>query len=86
MKKYFGNISLDGIKQTKVELPSKFTEHEKYGNQLSVDATMFDDGGISISIWNKDTEQRIQIGNLRVSKYQIGDVQEAEAKGADLPF
>ena len=68
-KKYFGNLSLDGIKKAVLELPGKVDNNEKYGKQLKVQAAMWEDGGISISLWDNENKVSIPLGNLRVSQF-----------------
>lgn len=78
-QKYFGSLSLDGVKKAVVEVPSKVGEY-KGEKQLKVSAAMFDDGGIAISIWDNEKKEAIKIGNLRVSTLDNA----APSGGADL--
>ena len=85
--KYFGNLSLDGIKKAVTEIPGKRDEYN--GEQrLKISAAAWDDGGISIDIYNSETKETIKLGNLRISQFS----DEAPAKAVeqapteDLPF
>ena len=90
VKKYFGSLSLDGVKKAVVEVPSKVDNSEKYGKQLKVSAAMWEDGGISISLWDAETKTEIKLGNLRVSQFdaapQAAATNNLEPKQDDLPF
>ena len=70
MKKYWGSLNLDEIGKAVKAVPDKYKDTEKYGKQLTVDATIWDDGNISISVYNKETKERYKVGNLRVSSFQ----------------
>ena len=65
-EKFFGNISIDEVGKAK----SLFTDHDKYGKQLKIQATQWEDGGISITAYNKETKESFKIGNLRVSQFK----------------
>ena len=83
----FGSISIDGIKEAKSRVPAKFQSHEKYGNQLKVSAVEFEDGNISLSIWDADKKEAIKLGTLMTST--LDDAPKAEPKAVkedDLPF
>ncbi len=81
--KYFGNLSLDGIKKAVVEIPAKKTEY-KGEQQLKVNAAMWDDGNISLSIWNAEKKEEIKLGNLRVSTLDNAQSTAATLGSADL--
>ena len=89
VKKLFGNLSLDGIKKAVVGLPNKVDEY-KGEKQLKVQAAEWDDGGISISIWDAENKVSIKLGNLRVSTLDNNNSFTAPAAGTktndDLPF
>lgn len=89
-EKYYGSISLDGIKKAVLSLPDKVKENEKYGKQLYITAAKWDDGGISMEIWSKETGS-IKLGNLRVSTFDNAASTSApadsfKAQDDDLPF
>ena len=93
MTRYWGSLSLDEIGKAVKTVPGKYKVSDEYGKQLVIDATMFDDGGIALSVYNKETQERIKIGSLRISQYQQeGATQAAPAPAApksnepDLPF
>ena len=92
VKKFFGNLSLDGIKKAVVEVPNKVDNHEKYGKQIKVSAAQWEDGGISISIWNGEKKEEIKLGNLRVSQFDDAPktnnsfAAPAASNEPDLPF
>lgn len=83
IKKYFGNINLGGLKKAVSEIPAKVDDY-KGEKQLKVSAAMWEDGGISIDIWNGDTKESIKLGNLRVSSFDDDGASAAPAE--DLPF
>jgi len=90
-KKFFGNLNLDGIKKAVVDIPSKVDDY-KGQKQLKVSASQWDDDGISIEVWTKETGA-IKLGNLRVSNFDSNgqkvtqaQVEEFKAQDDDLPF
>ena len=88
-KKFFGSLSLDGIKQAVLEVPAKVDNSEKYGKQLKVSAAQWDDGGISINLWDADNKREIKLGNLRVSQFDAAPQQQqsiSTPQEGDLPF
>ena len=86
VKKLFGSLSLDGIKKAVETVPTKIGEY-KGEKQLKVNAAEWDDGGISISIWDAEKKESIRIGNLRISTLDGSPAAKAENSAADdLPF
>lgn len=82
--KLFGSLNLSNIKKAATEVPSKVGEY-KGDKQLKVTAAIWEDGGVSIEVWNGDAKESIKIGNLRLSTFD--DAPKAESNsGADLPF
>lgn len=93
MSNYWGSVNLDKIKEAVEKVPAKFKNDEKYGRQLMIDAKQWDDGNFSLSVYNKDTKERIVIGSLRLSQFQNDGAAPSkpaaeafEAKEDDLPF
>ena len=90
-QKFYGSLSLDGVKKAVTSLPDKVKDNEKYGKQLYVSAAQWDDDGISIEVWSKETGS-IKLGNLRVSTFDNAaapskaQVNEFKAQDDDLPF
>ncbi len=87
--KYFGSLDLAGIKKAVLEVPSKVGEY-KGAKQLKVSASMWEDGGISIDLWDAEKKEAIKLGNLRVSTLdgnvpQVATAAETAAND-DLPF
>lgn len=91
-KKYWTSISIDGIKQALKEMPAKVRTSDKYGQQLSADVKFWEDGSASITVWNAETQQRINIGKIMISKHQDGapaqqlDPPATDTAGFDSPF
>ena len=90
-QKFFGNLNLDGVKEAVTKLTDKVSEYNGQ-KQLKISAAQWDDDGISIEVWSKETGS-IKIGNLRVSQFKDGDngapkqsVNEFKAQDDDLPF
>ena len=91
VKKLFGSVSLDGIKKAVVSIPGKVQESEKYGKQLQVQGAEWEDGAISISIYNGETKESINIGRLMLSKFTDdnqggGGAPSPADTSDDLPF
>ena len=83
--KFFGNLLTNGLKEAfKVE--SAKTEYNGEP-QLKISAAQWEDGGISIDVWDADNKKSIKIGRLLVSKL---DGQSAPAAPSpadnDMPF
>ncbi len=87
VKKLFGSLSLDGIKKAVTEVPSKVGEY-KGEKQLKVSAAEWEDGGISLTIWDAEKKESIRIGNLRISTLDDAPApkQNLEPQEGDLPF
>lgn len=84
--KFFGSLKLAELGQA-VKEGSKVTEHEKYGKQLKITAAQWEDGGITINIYNSDTKENLVIGNLRVSQFTDEAPKQAPKEvEEDLPF
>ena len=85
-QKYFGSLSLDGIKKAVVEIPNKVGEY-KGEKQLKVNAAMWDDGNISLSIWDAEKKEEIKLGNLRVSTLEEASAPKSiPQSNTDMPF
>ena len=87
-QKYFGSLNLDGIKKAVLEVPSKVGEY-KDQKQLKVTAAMWEDGGISLEVWNGEKKESIKLGNLRISTLDGAAPQksvETTPQAGDLPF
>ena len=90
-QKFFGNLNLDGIKTAVTTAPSKVGEYNGQ-KQLKISAAQWDDDGISIEVWTKETGS-IKLGNLRVSNFDSNGggaaaptVADLKADTNDLPF
>ena len=89
-QKFFGNLNLDGVKKAVTEASSKVGEYNGQ-KQLKISAAQWDDDGISIEVWTKETGS-IKIGNLRVSSFNDNNaasqatVADLKADETDLPF
>ena len=64
---YWASISIDGIKQSMTQLPSKVKTSETYGKQLMVNVKMWDDGTASLSCWDAEKKERINVGKIMIS-------------------
>ena len=86
VKKFFGNLNVDGITEVKHLIEA----HEKYGKQLKITAAQWEDGGISIDVWDKEAKKATKVGTLRVSTFDAAPQQQsvtsAPAGEPDLPF
>jgi len=69
MKKYFGSVNLDKIKDALEAVPYNRVNNG-YGDELKADAVIFDDGNVGLSVYNKETGKRIYIGKFMPSKFQ----------------
>ena len=89
MSNYWGSINLDKIKEAIDKVPAKLKDDPKYGKQLYIDAKQWDDGNFSLSVYNKDTKERVNLGSLRVSQFNNDSKPAAPAASEatnDLPF
>ena len=84
--KYFGNLNLTGIKKAVADLPGKLDEYNG-DKQLKINAAIWEDGNISLDIYNSETKESIKLGNLRVSSFNDENSASNEvAPTGDLPF
>ena len=88
-QKYFGNFLIDNIGKAVKQIPNKLGEY-KGERQLKVNAAMWDDGNISLSIWDAEKKEEIKLGNLRVSTLDGASAPSSASAPAagesDLPF
>ena len=70
VRKWSFPLSIDKIKQAMKEQPKKVTDSEKYGKTLWVDGAEFEDGGVSLSVYNSETKDRIRISNGKLEEGQ----------------
>lgn len=66
--KFYGSISLDGIKQAVTQVPAKVTSHEKYGKEVKITAAQWDDDAISLQVYDAESKTAINIGRIMISK------------------
>tara|TARA_R100000935_G_C2775420_1_gene139449 strand:+ start:400 stop:687 length:288 start_codon:yes stop_codon:yes gene_type:complete len=91
-QKYFGNLQLDNLGKAVRTVPGKVEKTDKYGHQIKVKAAMWEDGGITIDIWDAENKVSHKLGKLMLdTEYAApkNEPQEAPetAKGEnDLPF
>ena len=90
-QKFFGNLNLDGVKEAVTKLSDKVSDYNGQ-KQLKISAAQWDDDGISIEVWSKETGS-IKLGNLRVSQFKDNGAPAApvsndafKAQDDDLPF
>lgn len=72
-EKYFGNLQIDALNKAMDNIPAKLTNHEKYGKQFKVQAAQWDDGKITLSVWNSETKETFKLGSLILSQFQPED-------------
>lgn len=85
-KKYFGEVNLDNIGKAVKEHPHKMKD-AGYGKELKVEAALWDDGSISIEVYENGT--RYKVGRLMPSKFQPGSENNSfnnYKESSDLPF
>ena len=81
--RYYGEIMLNKIKEAIKLKPDALGEY-KGEPELKVDAKMWDDKSVSISVY-KDGE-RVTIGRLKLSKFNDIDNLNQATNPVDLPF
>ena len=67
-QKFFGNLQLDNLGKAVKTIPTKVEKSDKYGHQIKVKAAMWEDGGITIDIWdpeNKVAHKPVSYTHLR---------------------
>ena len=69
MKKLFGELNLSTIKQAFTSIPAKKKEYNGE-NYLKVEAKQWDNGDVSLYIWDAVAQQEVKLGRLIISKYQ----------------
>ena len=94
-QKYFGNLQLDNLGKAVKTIPSKVEKTDKYGHQIKVKATMWEDGGITIDIWDAENNVANKLGKLIPDKefvkptpktFNGEDLIKREIEDTDLPF
>jgi|TARA_A100000172_G_scaffold63450_1_gene42846 hypothetical protein len=94
-QKYFGNLQLDNLGKAVKTIPSKVEKTDKYGHQIKVKATMWEDGGITIDIWDAENKVAHKLGKLMLDKefvkpspktFNGEDLIKREIEDTDLPF
>ena len=95
IKKYFGTIQLDNLGKAVRTIPAKVDKTEKYGHQIKVKAATWEDGGITIDIWDAENKVAHKLGKLMVDKEFVkptskimngADLIKREIEDPDLPF
>ena len=85
-QKFFGSLNLNQIKKAVVEIETKTDEYNGE-KQLKVTAAQWEDGNISIDIYNGDTKETLKLGNLRISKFNDDAPKgDSPAGDDDMPF
>ena len=90
-QKYFGNLQLDNLGKAVKTIPSKVEKTDKYGHQIKVKGTMWEDGGITIDIWDAENKVAHKLGKLMLDKDYAGSTTSAKpeqspSEDEDLPF
>tara|TARA_R100001480_G_scaffold30431_2_gene41447 strand:+ start:251 stop:541 length:291 start_codon:yes stop_codon:yes gene_type:complete len=92
-QKYYGNLQLDNLGKAVKTIPGKVEKTEKYGHQIKVKAAMWEDGGITIDIWDAENKVAHKLGKLMLDKEFTSEpaapsqaAPEVEDPDEDLPF
>ena len=91
-QKYFGNLQLDNLGKAVKTIPGKVEKTEQYCHQIKVKAAMWDDGGITIDIWDAENKVAHKLGKLMLDTEYAKPKQEPaaalkiESEENDLPF
>ncbi len=93
-QKYYGNLQLDNLGKAVKTIPEKVQKSEKYGHQIKVKAAMWEDGGITIDIWDAENKVAHKLGKLMLDKEFTSEpaapaqtaADEVEDPDEDLPF
>ena len=67
-KRYWASISIDGIKDAMSKFPQRVKSSEQYGKQLNAGVKFWEDGTASISVYDAETKQRVNIGKILINK------------------
>ena len=78
----FGELCLDKIGEA-VKENAVTVKNRGYGKEIVVEAKMWDNNDITISVYNKETGKRYKLGMLKKSKFQPDNKKEEDT---DLPF
>lgn len=93
-QKFFGNLQLDNLGKAVKTIPSKVEKSDKYGHQIKVKAAMWEDGGITIDIWDPENKVAHKLGKLMVDKEYVqptasedpAPTTTEQSEDPDLPF
>ncbi len=86
--KFWGNIKKKELDEV-LALPNSVTTHEKYGDQIMIQAAQWDSGNISVQFWDKETNKNIDVLVLRPQKdgtYQAQSVDINVTSEDESPF
>ena len=89
-KKFFGSFDLEELKAA-IVAAQKNDELSEYNGkkQVKIGGAQWDDGNISIDIWNKAEKKAYKVGQLRVSTLDNAAPQQSintTPQSDDLPF
>ena len=86
--RYWASLSINGIKDAMAKMPNKVKDSEQYGKQVMANVKVWDDGTASISVYNAETKERINLGKILISKDQNEVAAPAPASNFDdnAPF
>jgi|TARA_R110000744_G_scaffold326736_1_gene432521 hypothetical protein len=95
-QKYYGNLQLDNLGKAVKTIPGKVEKTEQYGHQIKVKAAMWEDGGITIDIWDAENKVAHKLGKLMMDKEYVQPAEppkeqpaaapQNDAEDPDLPF
>ena len=91
-QKYFGNLQLDNLGKAVRTVPAKVEKTAEYGHQLKIKAAMWEDGRITIDIWDAENQVSHKLGKLFMDteyatpKNKPKETPETAKEEDDLPF
>lgn len=68
VKKWNIPLKLDAVSESVKGNPKAFSESEKYGKTLWVEATEWSDGGLSIGNYNSETKTNFKLGSGKLKE------------------
>ena len=85
-QKFFGNLLTNGLKEA-FKVDSAKSEYNGEP-QLKIQAAQWEDGNISITVWDGANKKSIKLGQLRVSTLDgaSSPAAKVEDSNEDLPF
>ena len=84
--KFWGGLNKQNLDKVLLK-DNAITKHEKYGDQIMVDAAQWDGGNITVSFYDKESNSSVKLLTLRPQKNNNFSQNNTDSSNEeDLPF